>query len=84
MDRVPGVPLYTVDINCHCYDPNKTFVLHSNAWMSPPAGQFGTAAVYHDDDRYQRRPTGFGPILANSTTTFSPPRRGTLVVRFEF
>ena len=24
-NRVPGQPLYTVDLNCHCYDPNKTF-----------------------------------------------------------
>ncbi len=56
MDRVPGVPLYTVDLNCHCYDPNKTFVLNPAAWAPPPAGQFGTAAAYYSDYRYMRRP----------------------------
>jgi hypothetical protein len=56
-NRVPGVPLYTVDLNCHCYDPNKTFVLNPAAWTNPPAGQWGTAAGYYSDYRYQRRPS---------------------------
>ena len=43
-DRVPGVPLFTQNLNCHCFDPNKTFVLNPAAWVNPPAGQFGTAA----------------------------------------
>jgi hypothetical protein len=30
-NRVPGQPLFTVDLNCHCYDPNKTFVLNKDA-----------------------------------------------------
>ncbi|MBV9507588.1 MAG: hypothetical protein JO323_21550, partial [Acidobacteriia bacterium] len=62
-NRVPGQPLFTVDLNCHCYDPNKTFVLNQAAWSNPPAGQFGTSAAYYSDYRYQRRPTeniGFG------------------------
>jgi hypothetical protein len=57
MNRVPNVPLYTVDLNCHCYDPNTTFVLNKNAWTNPAAGQWGTAAGYYTDYRYQRRPT---------------------------
>ncbi len=56
MNRVPGVPLYTVDLNCHCYDPNTTFVLNKNAWSNPAPGQWGTAAGYYTDYRYQRRP----------------------------
>jgi hypothetical protein len=56
MNRVPGVPLYTVDLNCHCYDPNKTFVLNPAAWTNPAAGQWGTAAGYYSGYRYQRRP----------------------------
>jgi hypothetical protein len=56
-NRVPGVPLYTVDINCHCYDPNATFVLNPAAWTDPPAGQFGTSAAYYSDYRKQRRPS---------------------------
>ncbi len=57
MNRVPGVPLYTQDLNCHCFDPNKTFVLNPAAWTNPAAGQWGTSAGYYGDYRYQRRPT---------------------------
>jgi hypothetical protein len=56
VDRVPGVPLFTQDLNCHCFDPNKTFVLNPKAWANPAPGQFGTAAAYYNDYRYQRRP----------------------------
>lgn len=56
MNRVPGVPLYTESLNCGCFDPNKTFVLNPAAWANPAPGQFGTAAPYYDDYRYQRRP----------------------------
>jgi len=57
MDRVPGVPLYTVsDLNCHCYDPAATAVLNPAAWVNPPAGQFGTAAPFYGDYRFQRHP----------------------------
>ena len=55
-DRVPGQPLYTVDLNCHCYDPRNVFVLNPKAWTDPPPGQFGTAAAYYTDYRTQRRP----------------------------
>jgi len=54
--RVPGQNPFTVDLNCHCYDPNKTFVLNKDAWVDPPAGQFGTSAAYYSDYRSQRRP----------------------------
>jgi hypothetical protein len=56
MNRVPGVPLFTQDLNCHCFDPNKTFVLNPAAWSNPAVGQFGNAAPYYNDYRYQRRP----------------------------
>jgi hypothetical protein len=55
-NRKPGVPLYTVDVNCHCYDPNKTFVLNKDAWTDPAPGQFGSSAAYYSDYRTQRRP----------------------------
>jgi hypothetical protein len=55
-DRVPGVPLFLKDLNCHCIDPNKDLVLNPAAWVDPPAGQFGTAAAYYNDFRQQRRP----------------------------
>jgi hypothetical protein len=56
-DRVPGVPLFTVDPNCHCYDPNKTFLLNPAAWTNPPAGQYGSSAAFYSDYRTQRRPS---------------------------
>ena len=56
-NRVAGVPLFTVDPNCHCYDPNKTFLLNPAAWSNPLPGQFGTSAAYYNDYRYQRRPS---------------------------
>ncbi|HLI84622.1 MAG TPA: carboxypeptidase-like regulatory domain-containing protein [Bryobacteraceae bacterium] len=56
MNRVPGVPLFTKDLNCHCFDPNTTFVLNPAAWTNPLPGQWGTAAAYYDNYRYQRRP----------------------------
>ena len=55
-DRVPGVPLFTHDLNCGCFDPNKTFVLNPNAWTDPAPGQWGTSAPYYDDYRGRRRP----------------------------
>jgi hypothetical protein len=54
-NRVPGVPLYTQDLNCHCFDPSTTFVLNPAAWTNPAPGQFGNA-TYYDDYRAQRRP----------------------------
>ncbi|HEY7337960.1 MAG TPA: TonB-dependent receptor [Bryobacteraceae bacterium] len=135
-DRVPGVPLFTQSLNCHCFDPNRAFVLNPAAWVQPPAGQFGTAAAYYNDYRYQRRPvenmslgrvfrikeraalslrmeftnvfnrtevnnptvvnalatqtkTGAGQTTAgfgyiNNGTTFSLPRQGSIVGRFQF
>jgi hypothetical protein len=55
-NRVPGVPLFTKDLNCHCIDPKNDFVLNPGAWSDPAPGQFGTAAAYYNDYRYQRRP----------------------------
>ncbi len=55
-NRVPGVPLFTHDLNCHCFDPSKTFVLNPAAWSEPGPLQFGTAAAYYSDYRYERHP----------------------------
>jgi hypothetical protein len=57
MNRVAGVPLFMKNLNCHCIDPNKDFVLNPAAWANPAAGTWGTAAPYYSDFRYERRPT---------------------------
>jgi len=80
VNRIPGVPLFSADLNCHCFDPNKTFVLNPAAWVNPPAGQFGSAAAYYGDYRYQRRPSenlGLGRL-------FRIKERATINLRAEF
>jgi hypothetical protein len=56
-NRVPGVPMFLKDLNCHCIDPTKDLVLNPAAWTNPADGQWGTAAPYYNDYRYQRRPS---------------------------
>lgn len=63
--RVPGEPLFTQDLNCHCFDPNTTFVLNPKAWTNPAPGQFGQA-TYYNDYRRQRHPVenlSFGRVF---------------------
>jgi len=79
-NRVPGVPLFTQDLNCHCFDPNKTFVLNPAAWSNPAAGQWGTAAAYYNDYRYQRRPVENLSLGRN----FRIKERASFQVRAEF
>jgi hypothetical protein len=80
VNRVPGVPLFTQDLNCHCFDPNATFVLNPAAWTNPPLGQFGTAAAYYNDYRYQRRPSENMSLGRN----FRFKERFNLQIRAEF
>jgi hypothetical protein len=77
---VPGQPLFLKDLNCHCIDPNKDFVLNPAAWTDPAPGQFGTAAAYYDDYRYQRRPTE----TASFGRTFRVRESMSLQIRGEF
>ncbi|HEY7334052.1 MAG TPA: TonB-dependent receptor [Bryobacteraceae bacterium] len=79
-NRVPGQPLFKADLNCHCFDPNTTFVLNPAAWAQPAAGQWGGSAAYYSDYRFQRRPTenlGFG-------RTFRIRERASINIRAEF
>jgi hypothetical protein len=79
-NRVPGQPLFTVDPNCHCYDPQKTFLLNPNAWEDPPSGQFSASPAYYSDYRTQRRPNE----SMNFGRSFRLKERVTLNVRAEF
>jgi hypothetical protein len=79
-NRVPGVPLYLQDLNCHCFDPNKNLVLNPAAWSNPAVGQWGTAAAYYSDFRYQRRPVE-NMSLAR---VFRIRERASLQIRAEF
>ena len=78
--RVPGVPLFTQDLNCHCFDPNKTFVLNPAAWKDPAPGTFGTAAAYYTDYRQQRRPAE----AMNFGRLFRITEKTSLQIRAEF
>src|SRR5215469_15754423 len=80
VDRVSGVPLFTTDLNCHCFDPNTTFVLNPNAWVNPPLGQFGTANAYYSDYRQQRHPQE----AASLGRVFRIKERATLQIRADF
>ena len=82
-NRVPGQPLYSVpgnDINCHCFDPQKTFVFNEAAWANPPAGQFGSGAEYYSDFRYFRHPNE----NLNFGRTFRFKEQLSLNIRVEF
>jgi hypothetical protein len=80
VNRVPGQPLYTVDLNCHCFDPRNVFVLNPAAWADPPPGTFGSAPAYYSDYRAQRRPTE----NFNFGRTFRITERVTFNLRAEF
>src|SRR5712692_6999410 len=54
-NRVSGEPLFLKDLNCHCIDPNKDFVLNPKAWRDLGPGEWGFAAAYYGDYRYARR-----------------------------
>jgi hypothetical protein len=79
-NRVPGTPLFIDDPNCHCFDANTTFVLNPAAWTQPAAGQFGTAAPYYNDYRWQRQPSE----SLSLGRVFRIRERATFQVRAEF
>jgi hypothetical protein len=51
-----GQPLLNFDPNCKCFDPTTQLVLNPAGWSDAAAGQFGTAAPYYNDYRWQRQP----------------------------
>jgi hypothetical protein len=79
-DRVPGVPLFTTNLNCHCFDPTQVFVLNPAAWVNPPNGQFGTSNAHYNDFREQRHPVESMSLGRN----FRIKERANFQVRAEF
>ena len=79
-NRVAGQPLFVKDLNCHCVDPTKDFVLNPKAWAEPAAGQFGGGALYYNDYRQQRQPDE----QLSLARTFRIRERMNLQVRAEF
>jgi hypothetical protein len=55
-NRVPGVNPLAVDPNCGCFNPQTTIVLNKAAWTEPAPGQWGTAAPFYNNVRWQRQP----------------------------
>jgi hypothetical protein len=55
-NRVPGVNPLAVDPNCGCFNPQTTIVLNPKAWAEPAPGQWGTAAPFYNNVRWQRQP----------------------------
>ena len=79
-NRVSGQPLFLQDLNCHCFDANKEFVLNPAAWSTPAEGTFGSSAAFYTDYRFQRRPQ---ENLAVGRT-FRFRERANLNIRAEF
>jgi len=80
MFRVPGQPLFLENPNCGCYDPTKQTILNPAAWIDEAPGVWGSAAVYYNDFRAQRRPSESMSI----GKAFPIRERVTIRVRGEF
>ena len=80
MFRVPGQPLFLKNPNCGCFDPTKETILNPAAWSDTAPGVWGTANVYYNDFRGQRRPSESMSI----GKAFAIRERMTIRIRGEF
>jgi hypothetical protein len=78
-----GQPLYLKGLNCHCFDPNTTFVLNPAAWATPLPGQYGGPS-YYPDFRGERRPVENFGIGRQFRLLTRDDRTVSLNVRAEF
>ena len=82
MMRVPGAPLYLMNLNCRCIDPNNINqrVLNPAAWVDVGPGQISPGSLFYNDYR--------GPHQVNENGTFGRTfrlrERVTLSFRAEF
>jgi hypothetical protein len=80
-NRVPGVPLFLEDPNCHCIDPNsQKQILNPAAWADTPTGSWGQGAPYYNDYRWQRQASE----SMNIGRTFQIRERMNFSIRAEF
>ena len=77
--KVHAEPL---DINCHCFDPEKTQVLNPAAWSTVPNGQWAAQTQQLPFFRASRRPSESANLARNFR--FGPDGRYALQVRVEF
>lgn len=71
-----------LDINCRCFDQEKTIVLNPNAWEAVPDGQWAADALRVPFFRGTRRPQENGNLSRNFR--FGNEGRYTLQIRMEF
>ncbi|MCU1339042.1 MAG: hypothetical protein JWO19_4623 [Bryobacterales bacterium] len=69
-----------LDINCHCFDPNKTIVLNPDAWQTIPDATWTSDTSTYSFFRGARRPTE----SANLARNFRFKERYQLQIRMEF
>ena len=65
-----------LDINCKCFDPEKTIVLNPNAWTTVPDGQWAAQTQQLPFFRASRRPSESANLARNFK--FGPDGRYTL------
>jgi len=54
---VPGQPFFAPGFNPNShFDPTKTLVLNTKAWVDAPPGTYGVSAPYYINNRWQRQP----------------------------
>src|SRR6185312_15761288 len=54
--NLTGQPLFKVDPNCHCFDPQNTQVLNTAGFTDAPGGTWSTSAPFYNNFRWQRQP----------------------------
>lgn len=81
-NRVPGVNPFLFNPNCGCFNPQTQPILNPAAWSDPGPGQWGTAAPFYSNYRWQRQPAESMSFGRNFR--FGKEGRVNLFVRAEF
>jgi hypothetical protein len=81
-NRVAGQNSLLFDPNCKCFDPTTQLVLNPAAWADAAPGQYGTAAPYYNNIRWQRQPAE--SLSLGRNFVMNRERRINLQIRVEF